>query len=750
MEQIPKLVIDLAYILIVAGVVTIIFKRLRQPLVLGYIIAGFLAGPNMPYTPSVADIDSISDWSQIGVIFLMFTLGLEFSFKKIVKMGLSPIFAAICVMLCMISVGSGVGHLFGWNNMDRLFLGGMLAMSSTTIIYKAFDDLGIRTRKFVSSVLSVLIIEDILGILLMVILSALAVSRKFEGMQLINNLLHLGFFLILWFIVGVFIIPIFLRKFNKYINSETLLIVSVGLCFVMVVISSSVGYSPAFGAFMMGSILAETVEAERIEKTISSLKDFFGAIFFVSVGMMVDYGILTQYWLPIVVITLSIIIGQMIFGTFSFLVSGHSLKEAIQCGFSLAQIGEFAFIIATLGQSLKVTSEFLYPVVVAVSIITTFFTPYMIRMAEPAYALFDRVMPVRLVKALNYNHAAKQKESKKVTVSVVWKKLLRAILSQTVAYLTLSLAIILFSYTTLLPLCSNSLHLPGNIICAIITFLMISPCIRPIVMRKNHSIEAHIIRCTSLNHALLFWLLFLIRFTLVCLINYNILHFLFPNLGMWNIIISIVLVILIIMSRRVKYVSIRMERTFLKNLHSRESQSSDKSPAYGRRLRGKDLHIASLTLPPNTAWGGKKLSELQFGKTQNIHIVAIVKGTMRINIPGGSNKLFPGDILEVVGDDTSIDAFSQRIQSEVISSDSHYKQNSSLSLIQLHIGPNSPFCNRTLVEMDLRSRYHCMVIGVESTEGEIQMLHSNEPIKSGSLLWIVGEDADLSLLKMGI
>ena len=295
MEQIPKLVIDLAYILIVAGVVTIIFKRLRQPLVLGYIIAGFLAGPNMPYTPSVADIDSISDWSQIGVIFLMFTLGLEFSFKKIVKMGLSPICAAICVMLCMISVGSGVGHLFGWNNMDRLFLGGMLAMSSTTIIYKAFDDLGIRTRKFVSSVLSVLIIEDILGILLMVILSALAVSRKFEGMQLINNLFHLGFFLILWFIVGVFIIPIFLRKFNKYINSETLLIVSVGLCFVMVVISSSVGYSPAFGAFMMGSILAETVEAERIEKTISSLKDFFGAIFFVSVGMMVDYGILTQY-----------------------------------------------------------------------------------------------------------------------------------------------------------------------------------------------------------------------------------------------------------------------------------------------------------------------------------------------------------------------------------------------------------------------------------------------------------------------
>lgn len=750
MEDIPKLVIDLAYILIVAGIVTIIFKRLRQPLVLGYIIAGFLAGPKMPYTPSVADVESISDWSQIGVIFLMFTLGLEFSFKKIVKMGLSPILAAISVMLCMISVGSGVGHLFGWSNMDRLFLGGMLAMSSTTIIYKAFDDLGIRTRKFVSSVLSVLIIEDILGILLMVILSALAVSRKFEGMQLINNLLHLGYFLILWFIVGVFIIPLFLRKFNRYINSETLLIVSVGLCFMMVVISSSVGYSPAFGAFMMGSILAETVEAEQIEKAISSLKDFFGAIFFVSVGMMVDYGILAQYWLPILIITLAIIFGQMIFGTFSFLVSGHTLKESIHCGFSLAQIGEFAFIIATLGQSLKVTSDFLYPVVVAVSIITTFFTPYMIRMAEPAYVLFDRVMPVRLVKALNYNYAAKHKESKKKTISLIWKKFLRAILSQTIAYLTLSLAIILFSYTTLLPLCSNTLHLPGNIVCAIITFLMIAPCLRPILMRKNHSKEARFIRRTSLSHALLFWLLFLIRFTFVCFINYNILHFLFPNLKIWNIVISIVLVIFIIASRQVKYVSIRMERTFLQNLHSRDSKSSDKSPAYGRRLRGKDLHIASLTLPPNTAWGGKTLSQLQFGKKQNIHIVAIVKGTMRINIPGGNQKLFPGDILEVVGDDASIDAFSQRMQSEVVSSDSDYKQKSSLSLIQLRVESNSPLCDRTLVEMDLRSQYHCMVIGVETSDGEIQILHSNEPIKSGSLLWIVGEDADLSLLKMGV
>ena len=393
MEELPHLIIDLAYILIVAGAVTIIFKKLRQPLVLGYIVAGFLAGPHMTYTPSIMDTTSINDWSQIGVIFLMFTLGLEFSFKRILKMGLQPVIAALLVMTCMISIGSEVGWLFGWSDMDRLFLGGMLAMSSTTIIYKAFDDFGVRLQPFASKVLSVLILEDILGILLMVILSAMAVSRKFEGVELLNSLMQLGFFLLLWFLVGVFVIPLILRRYKNYINSETLLIVSVGLCFMLVVIASSVGYSPAFGAFMMGSIMAETTDSERISKSISSLKDFFGAIFFVSVGMLVDPKILVDYWLPIVVITCAVILGQMTLGSLSFLISGNDPKDSIKCGFSLVQIGEFAFIIASLGESLGVTSKFIYPVVVAVSIITTFFTPYIIKFADPFYKHIEKYIP---------------------------------------------------------------------------------------------------------------------------------------------------------------------------------------------------------------------------------------------------------------------------------------------------------------------------------------------------------------------
>jgi Kef-type K+ transport system membrane component KefB len=310
MSHLPELISDLAFILITAGITTIIFKRLGQPLVLGYIVAGFLAGPHMPYTPTVSDTGSIQTWADIGVIFLMFTLGLEFSFKKILRMGQRPIVAALLIIFFMLSIGSATGHLFGWGRMDSLFLGGMLAMSSTTIIYKAFDDLGLRTQKFAGEVLSVLIIEDILGIVLMVILSAMAVSRDFEGGQMLFSMLKLAFFLILWFIVGVYLVPTLLRKGGRWMNSETLVVVAVGLCFAMVVIASAVGYSSAFGAFMMGSILAETMEAESIERVVDPLKNLFGAIFFVSVGMLVDPDILVAYWQPIAVITLVIIAGQ--------------------------------------------------------------------------------------------------------------------------------------------------------------------------------------------------------------------------------------------------------------------------------------------------------------------------------------------------------------------------------------------------------------------------------------------------------
>ncbi|MBQ9555679.1 MAG: cation:proton antiporter [Muribaculaceae bacterium] len=403
MSQLEPLIADLALILICAGVMTLLFKSLKQPIVLGYIVAGFLASPNMPYMPSVSDMHGIHVWSEIGVIFLLFALGLEFSFKKILKMGAAPIIAAISIILAMMYVGAFTGSLFGWSDMDCIYLGGMLAMSSTTIIFKAFDDMGLRQQRFAGLVLSVLIIEDILAIVLMVMLSTLAVSKEFEGSQMLQSILQLGLYLVLWFTVGLYFIPLALRKLKPLMNSETLLIVSLALCFGMVVAASAAGFSAAFGAFVMGSILAETVEAEAIEHLVAPVKNLFGAIFFVSVGMMVDVNLIIEYIVPILSIIAAVILGQTILSTGGFLLSGQSLKTSMQCSFSLTQIGEFAFILATLGTSLHVTSDFLYPIVVAVSVFTTFTTPYMIRLAEPAYHALTRVLPAGLIAKLERN-----------------------------------------------------------------------------------------------------------------------------------------------------------------------------------------------------------------------------------------------------------------------------------------------------------------------------------------------------------
>lgn len=743
-----SIISDLALILIMAGVVTIVFKRLKQPLVLGYIVAGFIAGPHMPYTPSVTDMGSIHTWADIGVIFLMFTLGLEFSFKKIVKMGVGPIIAACCVMFCMMSVGSAVGHAFGWGTMNSLFLGGMLAMSSTTIIYKAFDDLGLRQQKFAGEVLSVLILEDILGILLMVVLSAVAVSRQFEGMALVGSLLKLGFFLILWFVVGVYVIPLFLRRNHKWMNKETLLVVSIGLCFMLVVIADKAGYSSAFGAFMMGSILAETVEAESIERVVSPVKDLFGAIFFVSVGMLVGPAVLTEYWLPILVICAAIIAGQAVFGTTSFLISGQPLRTAIQGGFSLAQIGEFAFIIASLGISLHVTDEFLYPVVVAVSIITTFFTPYMIRAAKPVADAMERAMPVTMLERLK-----DRGKSARHTPwhDNLWKKLLNALVSQVGAYLTLSIGVIAISFGALLPLCRSAFgHWPGNATCGMLTLLAAAPFLRAIVMRKNHSEEWKQLHKRGKLHRAGLWLTFGVRYAIAAAAVYYVMDFLSPLWWPWHVAAASLVVVLIIGSRRVKWVSIKLERTFLQNLRSRETlarSDSAKQPGYAGRLTSRNIHIAKLDVPDDSAWAGKRLRELEFGHRDGVMIAAIVRGAHRQNVPDGDTMIYPGDRIEVIGNDESLQAFTQRIMHE------HTEMplsNIGLQLRRVIILDGHPLIGITLRDSGIRSTFHCMAVGFEDKAGNIEPATAERIISRGDALWVVGEDrAVRELLAIG-
>ena len=731
-----ELLSDLALILAVAGVVSVVFKRLKQPVVLGYIVAGFLAGPHMPYTPTVDDVEGINLWSEIGVIFIMFSLGLEFSFKKILKLGISPILCALCIMTCMIGIGSLVGGLFGWSSMNRLFLGGMLAMSSTTIIYKAFDDLGLRQRKFVKSVMSVLILEDILGIVLMVMLSAMAVTRTFEGTAMVMSLVKLAFILSLWFLVGIYIVPLFFRKNSNYINSETLLVMSIGLCFLLVILATKAGYSAAFGAFMMGSILAETVEAERIEAAVCSVKDLFGAIFFVSVGMLVDPAVIVEYWLPILVIVLSILVGQSIFGTMSYILSGQNLRDALQSGFAMAQIGEFAFIIASLGVSLKVTDAYLYPIVVAVSIITTFLTPYMIKLSQRLSEGETLDAMQHMMKQFHVLHT-----DRAVKVDTPILSYVVAVLRQTAGYHVLTLAAITLSLASFLPFCRSVFtHWPGNAICGVVTLTLISLFLRPVIMRKHHSVEARRMCSRGKAYRIIFYVLFLVRYALATWAVYYLFDYLSPYRWYWHVLLSIGVVFLILRSRGVKYYSIRMERTFRHNLtrrdrHYREAMEDRRNPRYGRRLRGRDLHIVRLTLPDNTMWGGKRLMELKFGREDNVILVAVLRGEHRINLPDGHTMLFPRDVIEVVGDDASIEAFSARMETECMEWND---QESELSLQRIVIDADSPFLGKTILESHIRRQLSSIVIGNELQDGTLSIATADYVFRQGDIIWLVG------------
>ena len=749
MAELPAMIQDLALMLVVAGVVTIIFKKLKQPLVLGYILAGFLVSPHMTYTASVVDMENIHLWADIGVMFLLFSLGLDFSFKKILKMGASPIISTATIIFSMSMLGVFVGHLFGWSQMDCTFLGGMLAMSSTTIIYKAFDDLGLRQQQFAGLVMSVLILEDILAIVMMVMLSAIAEGSSPNGSQMLGSILKIIFFLVLWLVVGIFAIPLFLRSVRKLINAEVLLVVSLGLCCAMAVFSAKVGFSSAFGAFIMGSILAETIEAERIEKLVEPVKNLFGAIFFVSVGMLVDPKIIIDYAGPIALLVLTILIGQSIFGSLSFMLGGESLKSAMRCGFSMAQIGEFSFIIASLGLGLGVISDFLYPVVVAVSVITTFLTPYMIRLATPAYNMLEKRLPTRLIKLLNHlsmSHPNTTEQSK-------WKQLLTQMTINTVVYSILSMATIALMFTFALPFFRKITSGWGqdwyaNIITGVLTVICISPFLRAMVMKKNRSEEWKALWAESNRNRLPLLFTILVRGTIAVSFVFYICHHLSQFSSAIIITLGIIVVILIILSRSVKHRSIVLERLFINNLRSRDIEAQihgKKRPLYEGKLLDRDIHIAEFDVPYDSQWMGQTLKQLSLGSKYGIHVSSIMRGGHRLNIPDGDYVIFPGDKLQAIGSDDQLSKLSNALKEEVLGEDPNIEDRE-MKLRQLIIGSNSPFIGKTLEESGIRSLFSCMVVGLEEGKENLSRVSPKRRFEEGDIIWVVGEKESLDAL----
>ena len=750
MAEIPNLIEDLALILVVAGIVTLVFKKLKQPLVLGYIVAGFLVSPHMPYIMSVVDKGDIHTWADIGVMFLLFSLGLDFPFKKILKMGMAPVIAALTIIFSMMTLGILVGHSFGWNRMDCIFLGGMLAMSSTTIIYKAFDDLGLRQQRFASLVMSVLILEDVLAIVMMVMLSAIASGNNPDGGEMLGSILKIGFFLVLWFVVGIFLIPLFFRKTRKLMNSETMVIVALGLCCLMAVLSTKVGFSSAFGAFVMGSIIAETVEADKIIKLVEPVKNLFGAIFFVSVGMLVEPKVLVDYAIPILVLVLTILLGQGIFGTAGFMLSGQSLKNAMRCGFSMAQIGEFAFIIASLGLSLGVIGKFLYPVVVAVSVITTFLTPYMIRFAEPCYNHIEKRLPKKWVRRMNHVGNAHQNSTEEENA---WKVLLRKMLINTAIYGILSTAVVTLMLTFVLPLCRNMLgHWPGNAVCGLLTVLMISPFLRSMVMKTVHSDEFRQLWTESLLNRLPLIFTMIVRVAIAAMFIFYIVNYLTRFKEALMITIAGVALVAMVLSRRLKHRSIKLERLFIKNLRSREiaeQVNGERRPLFEGRLLDRDIHIGDFDIPEDSTWIGRTLKDLQFRNRFGVHVSSILRGSLRINIPNGRQIIFPGDRISVIGSDEQLKNFSQAIANELIPEDPEIEKRE-MKLRKFILSDGTPFIGKTLAESGIRDRYGCMVVGVEEGQENLTLVDPQRKFEKGDIIWLVGEEADLEKVRQQI
>ena len=756
MSELPELVQDLALILVVAGFVTLLFKKLKQPLVLGYIVAGFLVSPHMSYTMSVVDQDDIQTWADIGVIFLLFSLGLDFSIKKILKMGASPIIAACTIIFSMMLLGVIVGHSFGWKEMDCIFLGGMVAMSSTTIIYKAFSDMGLTQQGFASTVMSVLILEDILAIVMMVMLSTVASGNSPDGVQLLGSIMKIGFFLVLWFVVGLFAIPLFLRSVRKILNSETLLIVSLGFCCLMAVISTQVGFSAAFGAFVMGSILAETVEADKIIRLVDPVKNLFGAIFFVSVGMLVKPDVIVQYAIPILLLVITILVGQALFGTLGYLLGGQTLKNAMRCGFSMAQVGEFAFIIATLGKSLGVISEFLYPVVVAVSVITTFLTPYMIRAAEPCYNVLVKHLPKRWVRRLTHIQTNNAGES--ASTNNLWKVLMKKMIFNTLIYGILSAAVIAIMFSAALPICRNlsikwtGSHWIGNAVCGFLTILFIAPFLRSIVMKQNHSEAFKALWTDRRINRLPLTATILARVLIALSFIFYICNYLTRFKNALMIAVAVGLLILMLLSRWLKKRSITLERLFIQNLQSRDIEAQKqgkKKPLFANHLIDRDIHIANLELPDDSLWAGKTLYSLKLRNRFGVHISSILRGSKHINIPNGGTILFPGDKLQAIGNDEQLTKLSKAMKAELQPTITDIEKHE-MKLRSFTISKTSPFIGKNLKDSGIRDEYNCMVVGVDEGQKNLTLITPSRCLQAGDVLWVVGEEKDLErILALG-
>ena len=724
-HHLQPLITDLGLILMTAGVAVLLFKKIKQPLVLGYLIAGFLAGSNFDFFPSITDHKSVEVWAEIGVIFLLFSLGLEFSFKKLMKVGGTASITAITQIICMVFIGFSVGHWMGWNTMDSIFLGATLSISSTTIILRAFDELGVKGKKFAGIVFGALIVEDIVAIIMMVLLSTIAVSQQFSGMELIQSVFKLVFFLTLWFVGGIFFVPTLLKKAKNLLTDEMLLIISIALCLLMVILAANVGFSPALGAFIMGSIIAETTQAEKIEHLIKPVKDLFGAVFFVSVGMLINIDTLVEYALPVVIITLVTIFGKAFSSTIGALLSGQPLKQSVQTGMSLAQIGEFSFIIATLGMTLGVISNFLYPIVVAVSAITTFTTPFLIKYSTNFSDKLERTLPVKWVKAID-KYSTNTEAIKSVSD---WQMVLRANMTQIVIHSVIIVAIILLSSEYILPLVESSQF--GNAIAALITLFILSPFFWALSLRRVAAKQVEILNKERKYRGPIIMIVLLRMLLTLFYLGFLLNTFFSPEIALISLVIAVA--VYFIFPKKLNGQYHKIENHFISNLNAREIVKAGRSR---QDLTPWDGHMTTFEIAKESNIAGKTLAELQLREHLGVNIAFIRRGEVMINIPGRNERLFPGDEICVIGTDNQVQEFKVYLDKHEIEIPEKIAE-TDIVLKQIEL-KNEEFIGKSIRESQIREKTKGLVVGIERNRKRILNPESHLILEQFDILWVVG------------
>ncbi len=744
--HIPALITDLALMLLVAGAMTLLFKKLRQPLVLGYIIAGFFVSPYFTLFPDVTDMASIKTWSEIGIIVLMFSLGLEFNLHKLASVGSTAIITAITELVFMLLVGFGCGRLMGWTAMNSIFLGGMLSMSSTTIIIKAFDDLKLKGAKYTELVFGALIIEDIAGIFMMVVLSTVAVSQGISGGELAGSLLKMVFYLAFWLLLGIYLLPTFLKKAEKLMNDETLLIVSLGICLGMVLLANYLGFSTALGAFLAGSLLAGTIHAEKIEHINKPIKDLFGAVFFISVGMMVNPALIWQFAGPIVVITITVIIGKAIFSTLGVLFSGQSLKTAILCGFSLAQIGEFSFIIASLGISLGVISDYIYPIVVSVSVITTFTTPFVIRSAERAYALLNLRLPQKLSNYLNRYTSEDQSATEQDSD---WSAFIKKYFSRLTLYVIIILGIIFGGTSFLRPFLATHLKAPlATFLTSFITLLAMAPFLRQCLFPRNEFFIPLWFKSRTNRLPLIVLNGFRLAVSISLVVLPIRIMYAFPRF--YILLAAVALVFFIIRSDWLIAPYLKIEARFLANFNERKLQERKES-GIDHSWLDERIYVSRIDFDHESPALNKLLAQLLGTKRSGLKIIKIIRNRKHINVPERTEKFLLGDVIFIAGRISELDnldiirnnltkkaAEDLLTLRDFIKHQEQYAEADQLLCYAVTVEKGSKLAGVNIKDSKIKRDWGGILLGLERELYPIMFPNPNMRIQENDLLWILG------------